>query len=636
MDVTQKPPPTFPPYPRPPTPLSDTSMDSEGRENGYSPGKPYRRTPLPGKRPRDTDQDSSLVDGGKGTRYPPKPDTQKVKLIDGSTQSEEKKTRNIGTMHDPIETRNFGNEVQPQSSSTQTSLSTIKKPSKQPYTFIERPEPMEPMEPEEPLDDDFEVDARISVRPVCPHHDDYEQQYDTISCRYVRQQPSSSRSPKRQEMTDYVYDGQYHLGYDTQYEDQLDYHRIRPDDQYRSPTRAKTRFSPCTILTHEHPPMTSTHRSRTSSPPQGRSRKLSPQYRPHTPAPAHPSIRQPSPPSRRPRSATPRHRPQMHSQETDTSLDAMRKQHHRAVQYEPRSTQEKGTTPTVRIRIPTTQYRSTTFDPSTHNQATYPSHCTMPQEHDHSGKSFYLNAPAHGDYINHDNRYDYYDNEEEEDEYYAPSMHDQSTMAELLIYLDHYTQCESQPFMADRYIQTTPTIDDEPRNAYDYNDESFLRQLPRSGSISIPQSILTQPDTLPRRRQQQPSPPRQKRDGLDYTGNILEVSLHRGQFQRTASFRDSPLLNIGTEHIVDHPNANEYAIPFETRFIYDSDSASNTRSRANGSIVAPVLNSARTHAFNSNPSVHQSRSNGNFFLSSPPPRSSNPSLRVDIMTTEQT
>ncbi|CAF5048858.1 unnamed protein product, partial [Rotaria magnacalcarata] len=69
-----------------------------------------------------------------------------------------------------------------------------------------------------------------------------------------------------------------------------------------------------------------------------------------TPSPSHP-VRCPSP-LRRPRSATPRRRPQMHSQETDTSLDAMRRKNHAGVQYEPLSTREKGTTPSLRIRKP--------------------------------------------------------------------------------------------------------------------------------------------------------------------------------------------------------------------------------------------------------------------------------------------
>ncbi|CAF4100454.1 unnamed protein product [Rotaria sp. Silwood2] len=621
--------------PRRPSSTPPTDLDDEIRKDRerHNRRPPYPNTPRPhrGNRPDDKYDSDTMSDNID--RIPkPTVDPKKSKLIDGSTQSEEKPTRNIGTMHDPIETRNFGNEVQPQTSSTQTSFPIHKKPPKPTYTFIERPEPPEP------IYDESYPDSRICDRPQHIPRDVYYDLYDTRPHEpNERRSPSPSPSPPPppRQKVDYIYDGHYRPYHHTPYKEPSHYHQISSED-YRRCQERHTHSPPppppsiirhtTPLPTHDHI-LIPTHRSRISLSPHHRSRKTSPQHRSHTPTPSH-RVRYVSP-SHRPRSATPRHRPQMHSQETDTSLDAMRKQHHTGVQYEPRSTQEKGTTPSLRTRKPITNQRLTTFDSSIYRQQKYPTpYSTLTKDYDRPRKTHCMPPTIYDDYVEDYDRYEYEEEEEEDDE--TPSMHDQSTMAELIVYLDHYTQCESQPFMADRYIQTTPTVDDnEQRSIPDYTDESFIRQLPRSGSISIQQPIIIQPDSLPRRRQPKSSPTRPKRDGLDYTGNNLEVSLHHG-LQRVSSIRDSPLLNIGTENVLNQSTAHEYVTPFETRFIYESDSSSTLRSRSNGSVIVPVLNSARTHIFTRSP-ARQSRSNGNFYLSTaPPPRSTNSSLRINI------
>lgn len=216
-------------------------------------------------------------------------------------------------------------------------------------------------------------------------------------------------------------------------------------------------------------------------------------------------------------------------------------------------------------------------------------------------------------------------------------------MADLIVSFDHYTQYDAQPFMADRYIQTTPVPDEigEEEASINLPEEQDIRQLPGNGSISIPQPLIIQPDTLPRTRRSNLSPTRPGRDGLDYTGSNLEVPLHRGQIQRTLSIRNSPLLNIGTERILHQSPANEIATPFETFYVYESDGTSTLtrnqyRTSRDNSVRRPVLNSSRTHhfqrdSFGDTPaSVRQSRTNGNFFLSSPPMRSINSSFRLNI------
>lgn len=173
---------------------------------------------------------------------------------------------------------------------------------------------------------------------------------------------------------------------------------------------------------------------------------------------------------------------------------------------------------------------------------------------------------------------------------------------------------------SDRYVLLSEQLD--------------IRQLPLCGSISIQQPVIIQPDTLPRTtRRSQHSPPRPKCDGLDYTGKNLEIALHHGQ-QRRTSIRNSPLLNIGTEHVMEYTPTGEYTIPFETRYVYDSASSSTTRSRKTNSIRVPTINSSRTHLFTNN-SVRQSRTNGNFYLSTPSPRSLNSLFRVNVTTTNE-
>jgi hypothetical protein len=499
---------------------------------------------------------------------------QPTKLISEGTQSEEKTTRNVGTMHEPVKTRNFGNEVQPQSSATQTSFPLKKKTPKQVFTYIERPDHTPVVCDEQPYHE-----QRISPRfQFVPKEDIY---YERATCR----------TPSPPQICVYPYDIQY-----------SEYHTEvcpRPSPLLPSQQRKQPPVSYCpitTIITEERP----IYRPRTPSP----------QRRSHTPTPPR-RPRHPSPP-RRPRSATPRHRPQMYSQETDTSLDAMKRRQHAGVQYEPRPTKEKGTSSSLRIKTQPTSHRLTTHDTTIY-----------PQRYDRPQKTYYI-QPTTIEY------YPAEEEEEEEEEEETPSMHDQSTMAELLFSFDHYTQCESQPFMADRYVQTAPIYDeDEQRNLFDLPEDSHILELPRGGSISIHQPVIIQPDTLPRIRRTQHSPTRPKHDGLDYTGKNLELPLRHGQQQQATHTLNSPLLNIGTEHFIHQPPTNEYTTPFETRYVYGSDRSSTTN-RPN---IISALHSPRTHLFSNSP-VHQSKSNGNFYLSTAPSHSLNSTFHLDITTNE--
>ena len=200
-------------------------------------------------------------------------------------------------------------------------------------------------------------------------------------------------------------------------------------------------------------------------------------------------------------------------------------------------------------------------------------------------------------------------------------------MADLIVSFDHYTQCDPQPHMADRYMQTVPTRDNfaEHEMSINFPEEEDVRQLPGNRSIDLRPPTIVQPPTLPRPRRSHQSPTRTKRDGIDYTGGNLEVSLHRAQQRRMTSRENSPLLNIGTERILRQPSMNEYAVPFHSpQYIEEDDSGSSTRGRRRTASLA------RNEAEPDHSPVRQSRSNGNFFLTSPPIRSVNSSFRLQV------
>jgi hypothetical protein len=567
-----------------PRPRSISPTDFDDTIRGRPPfgtSRPFHPTPrpYPGNlhHPHEEEDDSDRMG-------PPK--------VDKITQSEEKSTRNIGTMHEPVATRNFGNGVQPQSSSTQTSfaLPQQEKPPKPCFTYIERPDPV-PTTFYEPY-----PTKRIPPQHLSREDAYYDQDYS--------EHRTTTPSPPPRQTVDYCYDGRYNR------------HHSSPSPNRRRTSPLHVSYRVFTPVVQDRPPI-STYRPRTSPS----------QRRTHTPTPPRQS-RGPSP-HRRPQSAVSHHRRQMFSQETDTSLDTMKRQQHAGVQSDPRSTRETGTTPSIRIKKQPIRHRPP--DTSAYSPQRHPSiqryEYSSPTR-DRSNKDYYVEPLTTDDYVDH---YQEEEEEEEEEEDETPSMHDQSTMAELLISFDHYTQCDSQPFMADRYIQTTPILDEDEqeRNLYDPEEED-IRQLSHRHSTIIPQPVVIQPDTLPRIHRSQYSPPRPQRDGLDYTGNILEVSLHHGQQQRTTSTRTSPVLNIGSENIIYQLPTTEYTVPFETRYSYESNH--------NGSIRMPFTNSSRSHMFEKesfdNSPVRQSRSNGNFYLSTAPSRSGNSSFRLNITADE--
>ncbi|CAF1593693.1 unnamed protein product [Adineta ricciae] len=107
--------------------------------------------------------------------------------------------------------------------------------------------------------------------------------------------------------------------------------------------------------------------------------------------------------------------------------------------------------------------------------------------------------------------------------------------------------------------------------------------------------------------------------------------------------RESPVLSIGTEHIIQQSPDNEHTTPLETPYIEDPNrsfhlaNSGDSPSNKKRVVLLRVLNSAQTYIFeqqpSSNKSVHQSRSNTNFYLASSPTfRSFNTSPQVNDTT----
>ena len=531
----------------------------------------------------------------------------KPQVTEKGTQSDETKTKTVGTMPDSMRTRNFGNAVQPQSSSTQTTFPLEEqKVAKSTNTPVIRP-----AEPRSP-----------SPRRHTSHDDDDDDDDDGHRSRSRTHSRHRSSSPRR--------DDRHHNYDETRFRDEVYrsiiptvccHHEGSPRDQHFMRSSATIYSYPSSVA--EHQPSTYRYRTRTVSPERGT----------FSPTPMR-SIRSRSPPARRAPSALPRSRPHQRSQQTDTSLDAMKRRQHAGVQYEPHPTRETGTTPSVRERKPVSTHRSTILNISNHSpsarRTTFsPTTNTQMRDYSPSPRS-YRPSP----------RVEYNDDDEER----APSMHDQSTMAELIVSFDHYTQCDNGPYTADHYMQTVPVhdeSDEEEELIIDMPEETDIRQLPRGGSISMPHPVIYQPDTLPRSRRDHHSSPRPKRDGLDYTGKILEVTVrHDHHHHRHQQQRSTPVLNIGTEHILQQAPVHEYAVPFEIEYVHESDRPSTStrhefKSHTPGSVVVPVINSSRTHLFHKEPlgqygQLRQSRSNGNFFLTAGPVRSVNSTFRLDV------
>jgi hypothetical protein len=659
----------------PSTPTTDITDELNEREPFDKP-QTFRRTPEPylGDSRDNNEADTEDSDSMFGVREHNRErlaerQAKSKKVRDSGTQVEEKSTRTIGTMSETISTRNAGNEVQPQSSATQTS-----------NLFRQQQE--------EEDDIDFQQTTSQQFRHDTKTNGYYPSQRSASVDRRKKYVPSSSIVPQHIDRLDY---DQYRPRHRSQYHDDPRDQYISPQDDYQPYPSSRTRHrrpSP-TSPPHTPPPpveyrstppydrertpspsdhhrLPPTQRSRsppakkhvskstsqhTSVSPPSQRRSRPPQRSTSPPTSKHhissSPHRTPSPPAgyRSPlpndRHLTPKnysYRPKIQSTTpkvsvaTDTSLDKMKHQHHRDQQSESPPTREFGTTTSADSINHHHKRRSySDYQKLDSNPPKYQDHTKKPSYEDNY-KSLRDNQPpsTRKNYRLRPETNDSHNNNYEE----IPSKHDESNTPPY----DRRRQGAS-PTTAQRSDEEEQYPKKTSKN--EILHDNYIRELPTGGSVSIPSTTVIQPDSLPRSRGQNKSPAHRR--------ITPELPLHHGQEQQTPPRRHSALLNFGSSHITHQSPFNEIATPFNIRYIQEPDNEFSTdnsnirsstlkrdalRSKAHRILLLPVLNSSRTYVFEKQSlpgrQMRQSRSNGNFYLAtSPTLRSLNTSFHED-------
>lgn len=568
----------------PSTPTTDITDETADGEIFDKPQN-FRQTPDPylGESRDEDDDDDDNSDSMTEIRQHNRDRSMQRQLEsksfrDYGTQMDDKGTRTIGTMSEPIKTRNSGNETQPQSSSTQT-LTRHREHEEddyQPRSLDRRNHYPRASSRSPPRRDDYHNEDRYTNRTDV-YHPRSKSHRPYTSSKEVHHTPP----PPVQYRTPSPSSRHRYPSSQRSRSPSSSQHRSRPTERYHSPSLSKYYLK------------SSSHRPRSPSPPAD--------YRPTT-------------------SYRSRDRPQMVSAETDTKLDGMKPTENRGTQPDP--------TPTTRD-----------CGVVTSAEKVYPKENPINSKHE----DFTLTSP------NVVKRRSYRDDQppsSSKNYRLRPESTDSCTNNyERLAGKDD----EGNSFDENRNSrQHTPksTIDNRqrPRTSFiapfsDDNDE-YIKELPRGGSISFPSSNVTQPDTLPRSYK---SPVRQPQPAKQH-----DNTLHQGRQQAATPKDDSMVYNIGTQNVLHQSPTNEFATPFKIRYVQDDDDFSlnnnqirsstlkrdELRSRANQIVLLPVINSSRTYVFEkqSIPANHlrQSRTNGNFYLAtSPTLRSLNSSFQDD-------
>ena len=653
----------------PSTPTTDTTDEINEREPFDKPRK-FRPTPEPylgdsryNNEDDDDDDDSESMFGIRehNRERLAQQQAESKRMKDCGTQIEEKSTRTIGTMSEPVATRNAGNEVQPQSSSTQTAdLFAQPQPDKdeiqlqqtdsQPYRNDPRMNEYYPSQRSTSVDPRMRNKAYSSMeRPRKDHlehdqyrprhrshyHDDPRDQYITSHDDY-QPYPSSRSRHRRPSPT-----SPHHTPPPpAQYRSTSPYDRYRtpsPSDRHRLPPTQRSRSRSPSSKKHM---ATSTNQHSSRSPPSHRhprpaqrsnSPPISRHYVSSSPPRRSPSpqtgYRSPLPP--RDDSRRSKYQPQKVSIATDTSIDRLSSRQHQPSQSDSPSTREFGTSTSPVLgnhqRRPSyTDYQKLDSNPPKHQDHYKSSRDNQPPS---TRKNYRLRPKANDSYTN---------NYEE-----IPAKNDESNSSPYIRAFDRTKEHSPKPFSDDRRRPAeSPTtarrFDEEQYPKTTINDETTndndIRELPADGSISIRSTSLIQPDSIPRSRGQKKSPAR--------------IPLFHGEQRMTPPRRDSSLLNFGTTHFQHQSPMNEIAMPLNIRYLSEPDDEFATdnfnirtstwkrdalRDKANRILLLPVLNSSRTYVFEKQPlperQLRQSRTNGNFYLAtSPPLRSLNSSF----------
>jgi hypothetical protein len=192
-----------------------------------------------------------------------------------------------------------------------------------------------------------------------------------------------------------------------------------------------------------------------------------------------------------------------------------------------------------------------------------------------------------------------------------------------------------------KYDDYQPSVD----HRREYSSKSVIsgpdkdiQELPSHGFITSPSAHVTQPDTISLKSNRYQSPQNKKHDDRHDTGTTTPAKPVRHGYQQQIR-TDSPVLNIGTEKIIRQSATNEFATPFETRYIdqpnrdfHITSTRDDLRARNGGILLLPVLNSSRTYVFEKQSlpdRIRQSRTNGNFYLATSPALRSLNSSQID-------
>jgi len=560
----------------PSTPTTDITDELADGEFFDKPQQ-FRQTPDPylGESRNDDDDDSdSMTEIRQHNRdLSRQRQLQSKSFRDYGTQMDDKGTRTIGTMSEPVKTRNSGNETQPQSSSTQTRAARLHE-----------------------LNENEEEDEDLN----------YERSRQPRRNPYRR---STSRSPSQR--NDYDNRNRYTSrtnGYHPRSKSQRSY--ISSKDPHHTPPPPVEYRTPSPSNRHRYP---SSQRSRSPSPSQHRSRPTdrytsSSISRYHLKSSRHPP-RSPSPPQDyRPTTSyqtyRPRDRPQMVSAETDTSLDGMKPTQHRGVQPEPLpTTRDYGVVTSAekvypRSPLPTTITTVLKRDDFASPSSNVDKRRSYRTDEAPSTKKNYRLRPESNDSIA--NSYEKLNSRDDEITTPKSTINDRQKQ------------------------QRTPII-----TALSNDNDEYIRQLPRGDSISNPSESIIRHDTLPRANQ---SPIRQLQQATTTTRNDSQVY----NIGTQSIIHQSPTNEFATPFKVRYvrDNDDEDFSLTNNQIRSSTLKRDDLRSRVNQILLLPVINSSRTYVFEkqSIPASHlrQSRINGNFYLStSPTLRSLNSSFQHD-------
>ncbi|CAF1481042.1 unnamed protein product, partial [Didymodactylos carnosus] len=194
-----------------------------------------------------------------------------------------------------------------------------------------------------------------------------------------------------------------------------------------------------------------------------------------------------------------------------------------------------------------------------------------------------------------------------------PHVQDQTTMADLNIMYDHFTQCDNI-FFCDRITQTSDNGDFKQEIDYNNldNERSYEEQeetidlnnsngdedamlLSSRYSISLKNPEYNENDELDQSQHfYHCTTTRGNRIGLDYTGEDLELRLQHGHII-SLDDNNTSALNIGSINHLRDPTVDEYTNQFTTKYVNSDSNRISNETNKRKTLMMPVLNMSRAY-----------------------------------------